>query len=261
MNGTSVPSDRATLAMSDASVDRITRSNAPDSRATSTVYAINGLPPRSRRFFPGSPFDPPRAVITPRTRRDTGIVFFQPRSSCSAASVNHKRSKEPDALKPGQRWNLLEIVPADQPVLRDRSPCDTPEHVAHARGRNAGAGSLRPDVLCGNWPPRRDVADRHHAVQRHVPHVLLARLNLLGCTQRLLDRADVLHEPFELLRLHGALLIGAGQQPRHRTSTEELRYIRAAHARTASDTSTCSASARTLRLPRRARVPWHRSRR
>src|SRR5262245_58350491 len=80
MNGTSAPSDRATLAMSDASVDRITRSNAPDSRAASAVYAINGLPPSRRRFFPGSPFDPPRAVITPRTFK--GI------------SMNHEEHKD-----------------------------------------------------------------------------------------------------------------------------------------------------------------------
>jgi len=67
MNGTSQPSGRAASAMAWSSVDRMSRSNAPEICAVSTEYAISGLPARSFTFFRGIPFEPPRAVMTPRT--------------------------------------------------------------------------------------------------------------------------------------------------------------------------------------------------
>src|SRR5262249_53293611 len=67
MNGTSHPRSRAIAAAASSSVVIMSRSNTPDARAASIVYAISGLPASSFVFFPGMPLDPARAVTTPAT--------------------------------------------------------------------------------------------------------------------------------------------------------------------------------------------------
>ncbi len=69
-NGTSAPYCRAMPAMSSESVETITDSNTPLSRAAAIVYASIGWPPSSRTFFPVTRFEPLRAGIK---RHDTAV--------------------------------------------------------------------------------------------------------------------------------------------------------------------------------------------
>src|ERR1051326_708039 len=57
-----------TSAIASSSVLKITRVSLWDARAASAVYSSKGLPQSGRIFFRQIPFEPPRAVITPRTR-------------------------------------------------------------------------------------------------------------------------------------------------------------------------------------------------
>src|SRR2546426_2113399 len=59
-NGTSAPYRRATSRISGSSVDTTTRSSVSHRRAVSMVCAMRGFPQRGRRFFFGTPLDPPR---------------------------------------------------------------------------------------------------------------------------------------------------------------------------------------------------------
>ena len=54
-------------AASSSSVERISRSKAPEASAVSMVYAMSGLPASRLVFLPGMPLEPARAVTTPRT--------------------------------------------------------------------------------------------------------------------------------------------------------------------------------------------------
>src|SRR5207302_409837 len=54
-------------AISSESVLSTTRSMTPDSRAARAVYSSSVRPASGRTFFPGTPFDPPRAGTRPRT--------------------------------------------------------------------------------------------------------------------------------------------------------------------------------------------------
>ena len=69
MNGTSIPSDRPRAAIVLESVERTNLSIAPDAVAASRARSISVIPASRRSFFPGMPFDPPRAGIKPRIRR------------------------------------------------------------------------------------------------------------------------------------------------------------------------------------------------
>lgn len=53
----------AAAAISGLSVETITESKHPLSIAAMIVQCISGLPWKSAMFFPGRPFDPPRAGI------------------------------------------------------------------------------------------------------------------------------------------------------------------------------------------------------
>src|SRR4051812_36278789 len=137
-----------------SSVESISRSKTPDCCAASIVYAISGLPCSGLTFLPGSPFEPPRAVMRPRT------------------------------------FTLPEVVPRNQRVLLDRTLGDAAHDLRQLARRNARARPLHPDVVGGDGPAGGNLPERHDAVQRHVPHVLLTRLNLLRRAARLLDGAD-----------------------------------------------------------------------
>src|SRR5438105_3357386 len=103
---------------------------------------MSGLPASSRRFLPGRPFDPPRAVMTPRT------------------------------------FTLRDVFPLDQLISRDRARSSLPDHVLQLPRGNSCAGTLHPHVVLADRRARGDVANRHDAVERHVANVLLAGLNL-----------------------------------------------------------------------------------
>src|SRR5262245_3146240 len=62
---TSAPADLATSAISSSSVDTTTRSSVRASRAVRTQRATSGSPSTRRTFLRGTPFDPPRAGMTP----------------------------------------------------------------------------------------------------------------------------------------------------------------------------------------------------
>src|SRR5438093_7484233 len=168
-NGTSQESARAASAIAGSSVESTMRSNAAERCATAMVYAMSGLPASSFRFFPGTAFEPPLAVMTPSVLRSRLLAAFGVQT-------------------------LLKILPRDQPIRRDRSPGHAPDNLAEVTCRDPGAGTLRPHIGGGNRRACRDVPNRDHAVMRHVPHVLLAGLNRLRCTPRLLDRADPAHQ-------------------------------------------------------------------
>lgn len=75
MNGTSIPSARATSAIALSSVEMIAR-DTHEARAASHVHASNGRPPHGAMFLPGIPFEPPRAVISARTFTQYVIRFW-----------------------------------------------------------------------------------------------------------------------------------------------------------------------------------------
>ena len=87
-----------------------------------------------------------------------------------------------------------EIVPAQQRVLRDRALRPTPDDFVELPRRNASAGPLGPHVGGADGRARRDIADRHDAVEGHVPDILLAGLNLFRRAERFLDRANPAHQ-------------------------------------------------------------------
>src|ERR1700693_3524264 len=64
-NGTSAPNFLATCAISASSVETTTRSREGHFRATSMAQPIKGLPASKRRFFLGTPLEPPLAQINP----------------------------------------------------------------------------------------------------------------------------------------------------------------------------------------------------
>ncbi len=59
-NGTSAPSSTAIREISGSSVDTIIFETSSHCRATSMAHPRRGRPPRSARFFRGTPFEPPR---------------------------------------------------------------------------------------------------------------------------------------------------------------------------------------------------------
>src|SRR3954463_3594916 len=69
---------------------------------------------------------------------------------------------------------LLQIVPADQAVLRDRTLCRPADDLDELTRGNAGAGALHPHVFLPDRRPGRDIADGDDAVERHVADVLFA---------------------------------------------------------------------------------------
>src|SRR5258705_10939499 len=73
MNGTSSPARRPASAMSGASVLSINRSMTPESRAARAVYSSSVWPASARTFFPGTPFEPPRAGTRPSTVNGFGL--------------------------------------------------------------------------------------------------------------------------------------------------------------------------------------------
>src|SRR5438094_524279 len=77
MNGTSAPAFLAAAAIAGSSVEMMVRYSTPLFRAASMVQAISGLPPSIARFFPGTPFDPPRAGMSPRIRAVIGALRLQ----------------------------------------------------------------------------------------------------------------------------------------------------------------------------------------
>src|SRR5439155_16059010 len=66
-NGTSALQRRASSASAGLSVETTTRVRRVASRADAMAWPSRESRPRMRRFLPGSPLDPPRAGMTPRT--------------------------------------------------------------------------------------------------------------------------------------------------------------------------------------------------
>lgn len=94
MNGTLAPKDLATPAISASSVETITSSKSPLSKAASIEYAMMGLPQNSLMFLRGIRLDPPRAVIT-QTALDVPLIPGHPLDAYGAAA--------PHAPTPGAR--------------------------------------------------------------------------------------------------------------------------------------------------------------
>src|ERR1700691_5612272 len=65
-HGTSAPASPAIAAMAGSSVETRMSQIPEIPLTTSMLQTISGLPPSKRVFFPGSRFDPPRAVISAR---------------------------------------------------------------------------------------------------------------------------------------------------------------------------------------------------
>ena len=120
---------------------------------------MSGFPDSGRRFLPGRPFDPPRAVMTPRIFNGNGSVRLQADSG-------------------GQ------IFPANQLIFRNRALRGPADHILQLSSGNARAGTLDPDIFLRDFRAGGDVANRHDAMERHVADVLLARLNLLRGAER-----------------------------------------------------------------------------
>lgn len=71
-HGTNALAFRATSAIAGSSVETRMSQMSGHPTAKSMLHTIRGFPPRRRMFFPGSRFDPPRAVMRAR------ILKFQP---------------------------------------------------------------------------------------------------------------------------------------------------------------------------------------
>ena len=65
--GASAPCRRASSAISALSVETTNRVSRRASRALATAWPISESAPSRLRFLPGSPLDPPRAGMTPKT--------------------------------------------------------------------------------------------------------------------------------------------------------------------------------------------------
>src|SRR5258706_3406142 len=107
---------------------------------------MSGLPPSGLRFFPGSPLEPPRAVITPSVFKS--LATLPARLSYFLAGP-HPRTTTPSRLprrgprfadavvckrfalayRHGRRRASDEIVPADKPVFADRALRHAADHV------------------------------------------------------------------------------------------------------------------------------------
>src|SRR5437773_1340903 len=113
-NGTSAPCRRASAAMASLSVDTITRVRRLASRVEATAWPTRDTRPRARKFFPGSPLEPPRAGMTanaygvPATASD---LHPAPLRGGAARGVDHVHGAQP--------------VPAV--AARHRFPADTGE--------------------------------------------------------------------------------------------------------------------------------------
>src|SRR6266542_1804287 len=100
---------------------------------------MSGLPRSRFRFLPGMAFEPPRAVMTPRTVTGTWGLGLGTWDLGLGA------------------WGLREILPRDERIFRNRALRDTADHVAKLPRGNARARSLRPDRVRWNRLARGDV--------------------------------------------------------------------------------------------------------
>src|SRR3989304_8091293 len=69
MNSSSAPYSSAIFLISRPSVETTYLVRSTHFRASSMVHLMSSFPATMRRFFRGTPFEPPRAIVSPRTLR------------------------------------------------------------------------------------------------------------------------------------------------------------------------------------------------
>lgn len=168
-NGASAPHAQAVPAIDSQSVDTMCREMYRLPNADCTAHAISGRPHSIRMFFPGTPFEPPRAKVQLRIRVTDPppcpaiSITTSAETSCFPQILTHlPLIFHPPDIGQVQRFPNRQIPPKTQlfPPLR-------PAHKkSHRQTRNPFGFSLQSDgFLISEYSVL--------PLRRHTPHTIL----------------------------------------------------------------------------------------